>query len=172
MSRDVVTDANVFINLVRADLVALLAQVTDREFVIPDAVLEEITYPEQRTVIDDAIADGTLRLVRLEDPDGLADYAALRDRMGRGEATCLALAGLNAEWLLASDERRVFRRIAIARIGVERILTTPGIILHMIKGGVLGVEEADRAKAKLEAHRFKMAFESFRTLIDDDRNEH
>ena len=91
--------------------------------------------------------------------------------MGQGEATCLALACLNAEWLLASDERRVFRRIAIARIGVERILTTPAIVLQMIKGGVLDVEEADRAKAKLEAHRFTMAFESFRSLIEDDRNE-
>ena len=82
------------------------------------------------------------------------------------------LACQTAEWLLASDDRRVFRRIAIARNGVERILTTPGIILHLIKGGVLCVEEADRAKAKLEAHRFKMSFESFRALIEDGRNEH
>ena len=47
-----------------------------------------------------------------------------------------------------------------------------GIILHMVKGGVLGVEDADRAKAKLEARRFRMAFESFHALIEDGRDEH
>ena len=42
----------------------------------------------------------------------------------------------------------------------------------MVKGGVLGVEDADRAKAKLEARRFRMAFESFHALIEDGRDEH
>ena len=60
------------------------------------------------------------------------------------------------------------------RVGLVgwRGMVAPGIILHLIKGGVLCVEEADRAKAKLEAHRFKMSFESFRALIEDSRNEH
>ena len=169
MALVVVTDASVLINLVHAELIEVLSRDTDHEFVIPDAVHNEIRLPEQRSVVDAALTDGLLRLVRLEGQDGLEDFAALRSQMGIGEASCLALARINADWLLASDERGAFRRIAIGRIGESRLLTTPGIMLHLIKRKLLTVDAADCALKLLATRRFRTRFSSFRELLDNDQ---
>ena len=75
--------------------------------------------------------------------------------MGLGEAACLAAAE-HRGWLLASDERRVFRRIACERIGEARVLTTPSILSLAVKTGVIRVGELRDAKTKLERNRFRM----------------
>jgi NAD(P)-dependent dehydrogenase (short-subunit alcohol dehydrogenase family) len=54
---------------------------------------------------------------------------------------------------------------ALARLGPRRILTTPGLYVLAIRGGVVSVEEADGDKVTLEACRFKMDFASFRDLV-------
>jgi predicted nucleic acid-binding protein len=84
--------------------------------------------------------------------------------MGAGEAATLALA-CEKGWAIASDEKKAFRRQALARLGRGNILTTPGIYVAAIEAGLLSVEEADRDKAKLEAQRFTMSFPSFRELL-------
>lgn len=167
MALIVVTDASVLINLVHADMVGILARDPDHEFALSDSVHDEIKSPEQRTVVDAAISAGNLRLVRLEGHDGLEDYASLRGQMGPGEASCLALARLNSDWLVASDERGAFRRIALTRIGPTRLLTTPGIMLHLIKCDVISVDAADAALALLAKRRFRTRFTSFRELLGE-----
>ena len=91
-------------------------------------------------------------------------FAELRRQMGAGEAATLALASQRG-WAIASDEKKAFRRQALARLGRGSILTTPGIYVAAIEAGLLSVEEADRDKAKLEAQRFTMSFPSFRELL-------
>jgi len=80
--------------------------------------------------------------------------------MGKGESACLAIAQ-RRKWIIASDEKRRFRREAVKRLGEGKILTTPGILLMAIKVGILSVEEADKAKVILEGRRFKRTFKSF-----------
>lgn len=164
--RTVVLYTDVLTNLVRTGLYAASPLVTELKFVLPEAVLHTIRDRSHCVAIEGAIADGSLRLVRVEQPDAFATYAELKDEMGKGEAECLALAANDAEWLLGSDQRRHFRRVAIQKIGTSRIVTTPGIILQIVRCGVLSIEEADQAKAILEAHHFPMAFASFRELLD------
>jgi predicted nucleic acid-binding protein len=84
--------------------------------------------------------------------------------MGMGEAACLALAVSQRAWI-ASDEKRVFRREAEARLGPGSILNTPGLLLLGIRRGFLTVEEADELKTVLAAKRFRMKLESFRELV-------
>ena len=84
--------------------------------------------------------------------------------MGRGEAACLALA-VTENWIVASDEKRRFRREALARLGEGRILTTPGLMVLAIRAGIITIEEADQAKAVLETKRFTMGFASFNEFI-------
>jgi len=69
------------------------------------------------------------------------------------------------QWLIASDEKKKFRRETLARLGTGRLLNTPGILTLAITGGVLTVEDADQAKAALELHRFTMSFRSFRDVL-------
>jgi predicted nucleic acid-binding protein len=131
--------------------------------VTPD-VLAEIVQPDQKLQVDGALAAGILRIEELSDPEMLALFAELRHLMGAGEAASLALAA-HKGWAVASDEKRAFRREALARLGQSRILTTPGLYLVAIRSGLLSVEEADTDKARLEARKFRMDFSSFRDLL-------
>ncbi len=164
-TRIVVTDANVLINLIHVGRLDLLAGLGGFEFVVPDHVDAEITDPSQRAVLSEAAQRDVLRTVSLNELPAIALYAELASRLGRGEAACLALAATRG-WIVASDEKKRFRREAEARLGVDRILTTPGIFVLAIRRGLLSVQQADADKAALEQRRFKMSFASFRDVID------
>jgi predicted nucleic acid-binding protein len=134
------------------------------EFVIVDQVEEEITRPEQAIVLRHAIDVGWLRREAVDTIEGLSIFADLARIMGRGEAACLALAETR-RWYVASDEKKVFRREALVRIGHGKILTTAGLIVLAIRANLLTIDQADAIKIVLEAKRFRMAFTSFRDII-------
>jgi predicted nucleic acid-binding protein len=159
-----VTDANVLINLIYVDAIGIVAALPDYEFVVADAVAEEITDARQTAALQTAFEKNLLRKESVTEPIALALFAELVQIMGRGEAASLALAATRA-WYLACDEKRVFRRKALELVGENRMVTTPGIIILCIRAGLTTVEEADRMKAILETKRFKMTFRSFRDVV-------
>ncbi|MGA2721590.1 MAG: hypothetical protein ABSG79_04170 [Bryobacteraceae bacterium] len=131
--------------------------------VTPD-VLAEIVLPDQKQQVDGAVAGGILRIEELSSPETIALFAELRHLMGAGEAASLALA-IHKGWAVASDEKRAFRREAVARLGQGRILTTPGLYVLAIRAGLLSVAEADADKACLDVRKFKMEISSFWDLV-------
>jgi predicted nucleic acid-binding protein len=159
--RVVVTDTNVLINLIHVDALGLLGSLSGFEFVVVDDVVQEITRPEQAHALSAAMTHGWIRRVSLDKPEGIALFAELVRVVDRGEAASLSWAVVENA-VIACDEKRVFRREALARVGEARMLTTPGIFVLAIRLKLLTVDEADRMKATLEANRFKMAFTSFR----------
>jgi predicted nucleic acid-binding protein len=163
-TRIVVTDANILINLIHAEALELLGRLDGYEFTVIDQVEAEIVRPEQAAALRQAIEAGWLRRETVATIDGLTIFADLVRIMGRGEAACLALAETR-DWYIASDEKKAFRREALARLGHGRILTTAGLVILMIRAGILTVAEADAIKAILEANRFRMAFSSFREVV-------
>ncbi|MBN8728904.1 MAG: hypothetical protein J0L64_00055 [Acidobacteria bacterium] len=162
--RVVITDASVLINLTHTGHIPLLGCTPGYRFLVSEEVVEEITDPWQRDLVDRAISDGTVERTKVEAPAELAVYAELTLILGSGESACLALASCRG-WYLACDERRVFLREVRARIGEHRLLNTPGLYVHWIRSGLLTVAEADEAKLKLESQRFKMTFGSFGELV-------
>lgn len=162
----VVTDANILINFMRAERLSLFGALTSFEFVLPAEVVAEITDPVQQEQLEAALTRGELRTIVLEDISELTTYAELRRMMGKGEAACLALAEARG-WIVASDEKKRFRREVRARLGEGRLVTTAGLFVLAIRAGLLSVEEADQAKAMLERHRFRMKFQSFRELVTE-----
>ncbi len=164
--RVVVTDANILINLMHVGCLDLLGTLPAFTFVIPEHVVAEITDPGQQQHLAAALARGALRQEAITDLHELAIYAELRRLMGQGEAACLALAEARG-WIVASDEKRRFRREVQARLGQGRLVTTAGLFVLAIRAGTLSVEQADQAKAVLEQHRFRMTFGSFRELLED-----
>lgn len=160
--RLVLTDANVLINLAQVDRLDLLSDLQDLDFCIPQEVLAEVI--RERVRVEEALHRGHLRELLLGETGELALFADLRQIMGMGEAACLAMA-VHRGALIASDEKRVFKREAEARLGPGRLLNTPGLLLLTIRRGILTVDEADNLKRDLEALRFRMKFESFRELI-------
>ena len=160
----VITDTSILINLSHTGHLALLGKVAGLRFVVPDEVIAEVTEPEQLRILEAALADGSLNRESIASPDELSIFAELSQILGSGESACLALAS-NRGWLVACDEKRIFLREARSRLGDGRILNTPGIYVLWVRSGLLTLEDADTAKAVLEANRFKMNFASFREVI-------
>lgn len=163
----VLADANLLINLIHVGRLLLLGNLPGYRFMVPDAVIAEVTVEDQRAQLTQAVAAGAVLLCTLTDPAGLAEFADLRTIMGAGEAACLVLAEANG-WSIASDEKRAFRREVHMRIGRDRLLSTPNIYIQGIKAGLLTVAEADADKALLATKRFVMKFGSFNELLDGD----
>ena len=162
----IVTDANILINLIHVERLELLGVLSAYRFVVPDHVAVEITIPEQQQQLQGALDRHDLAQESLTTPEELALYAELHRVMGQGEAACLALAESRG-WLIASDERRRFRREVFARLGEGRLVTTAGLFVLAIRAGILTVEEADQMKAVLEQRRFRMTFASFRDVLSE-----
>lgn len=162
--RVVVTDTNILINLMHIGRLDLLGKLPPYSFVVPEEVVQEVKEPTQSQAIQTAISSGFLQVVRLTDPSELTVYADLIQFLGIGEAACLTLAQCRS-WLIASDERRKFYRETTARLGLERLLNTAGILIHAIKLHVITIEEADQAKSLLEQRKFILKFASFRDAL-------
>jgi predicted nucleic acid-binding protein len=162
--RVVVTDTNILINLIHIGRLDLLGKLASYSFVIPEEVVKEVSEPNQANALQTAISSGLLVEVQLADPAELKVYADLIQILGSGEAACLSLAQCR-HWLIASDEKKKFRRETLARLGAGRMLNTPGILSLAISGGIITVEDADHAKAVLEQNRFIMSFASFRDVV-------
>jgi predicted nucleic acid-binding protein len=160
----VVTDANVLINLMHVESLRILARLDGMRFVVVDEVIAEITDSDQARAIALAVQSGWISKESLQEPTGLELFATLVQTLGRGEAASLALAS-TCGYAIACDEKRVFRREAVARLGDRRILTTPGIMVMAIRAGVLSVAEADRMKETLARRRFVMSFASFKDVV-------
>lgn len=160
----VVTDANVLINLIHADLLALLGGLPPYRFVVPDHVVNEITYAPQRKKLDAAIAARSPAVVSITSTDALAIFSELVQVMGRGEAASLALAETTGSYIACDERKGPFRRESLKRLGEGRVLGTQSIILHAIRMKRITVERADQAKTVLEANHFKMDFVSFGDL--------
>jgi len=164
-ARIVVTDANVVINLIHVGLLARVPAAVGMAFVVTDEVAAEVVVPAHRAALESVLADGTWMRLSLVSADEMAIFADLLPIMGAGEASSLALAQAR-NYLVASDERRAFRREARARVGETRIVDTPGLMVLAIRNGHMTVAEADGFKAVLETKRFVMRFTSFADVVN------
>jgi predicted nucleic acid-binding protein len=111
-----VTDANVLINFMHVQRLALLGALPAFTFMVPDPVVAEITDPGHVQQLQEALQRQALRQEAITALPELTAYAELRRIMGQGEAACLAMAAARG-WMVASDERRRFRREVLARLG-------------------------------------------------------
>lgn len=160
----VALDASVLINFIRIGRIELLGNLPAMTFMVPNEVENEITDGTQAAALKEATAAGHLQQTAMTDPAELEHHVTLTRYLGKGEAACLTLAKTRG-WSLASDEKRLFWRTAIAEIGETRILTTPDLIVHAIRADLASVEEADRWKRLLAERRFRMKFDSFAELL-------
>ena len=162
--RSVLVDANALINFIHMGQLDLLEKLKGYRFLVPEHVAAEITREDQAEAVEEAVQCGILEQTVITDMKEIADYAEFHRTLGQGESACLAVA-LSRGFSVASDEKGVFRRLVLAKIGQERLLTTPDLILAAIRLRLITVTQADRWKARLEMYRFKMTFQSFSELL-------
>ena len=161
---DVATDTCVLINLAMVSRLDLLKLIPPYIFHSASEVLGEIEDPDQRTVVDQAIAAGYLDEVKLDQRGELDLYVAFNATLGKGESACLAL-GKSRGWAIATDESKDPRWKKVISGAGFAIINTPGILLAAIRAGELTVTAADEIKIRLEQRRFKMKFDSFASLV-------
>jgi predicted nucleic acid-binding protein len=159
----VVGDACVLINFLVAGCLDSLTQNPLFHFVVTEHVVSEITEPSQAEALSAAISAGHITVITVNNPEELATFGELRRFLGSGESAALA-AAFHRNLVFATDDRRT-RREADKRLGTGRLLTTPGILLAAIQGGILTVQEADKIKVTLEKNRFRMSFVTFADLL-------
>jgi predicted nucleic acid-binding protein len=159
----VVIDTSVLINLFHGELLELLGK-TSHRWLVPQAVLEELTEHGQRARVEDFIEVGILE--RIEDAvlPGSVLFERWSQQLGKADAACVALASIHGT-LVATDERRAMKRAIENELGKGRIVTTPDLIVTFIREGILTVDQADEVKAVLERNRFKIKVQSFRDLL-------
>ena len=162
----VALDASVLINFLILNRVGILADLSGYRFVVLDAVEQEVRRPRQKVTLAAAFEQRLVDRAGAATPQELEIFAEHRRVMGLGEAACLAAAEVRG-WMLASDERRLFRRLARERIGDSRILTTPAILVRAVETGVITVEELRGAKEELERNRFRVPPEAFGGLVSE-----
>lgn len=167
----VVADTCIVVNFILAGRLDLLEHHADYHFVVTEHTREETRVPAELQELEAAIAAGDLEEIQVDDPEELAIFATLNAVVGRGEAAAIAVAEKRG-WVVATDEKKRTRREVEARLGKERLLTTPGVLLKAILNGAISLAEADGIKAKLEQHRFVMDFASFADLVALDGPPH
>lgn len=145
-TRTVVVDTTVVINLIKAGRLDLLGVMKGWEFVVPDQVVEEVTYPEEAGALQQAFETGEVHRESATAHAEIAMYAELKQRMGKGEAACLAMAACRG-WMMASDDRgRAFLRLAQREISECRLIGTSDIVRIGLRQGALSAEDADRIR--------------------------
>lgn len=160
----VLLDACLLINLFYAERSDLLAELTGYDFRVTSLVIDEIRDPKQKADLETLLEKGTLRFEPVTHREVILETEKLAKILGRGEASCLALAWKTG-WAAGTDDGKARRLNEKAKKPVH-LLTTPDLIVMAIKKGLLTTEEADKIKERLEGNRFLMAFESFRDFAD------
>lgn len=157
---DVACDTCVLINFLIIKRMDILKMLPQYRFIVLDAVDVEITKQSQRNHMVTAYSEQIVYKADRPSVSELVLFEKLTRDMGKGEAACLA-AAQERGCMLASDEKKAFRRIAVERIGENRIVGTESILVAAIKNGSITVRDADKAKEKLEQASYKMSFSSF-----------
>lgn len=162
----VIADTSVLINFLRAERLDLLRHHADYRIVVTEHVRREVTYPNQSAELEAALSAEDIDEIQLTDPTELRLFAELNAVLGRGESAAIAVAA-NRRWVIAMDELGRARREVYERVGRNRLINTPGLILSCIRGSAITVTEADDIKAALESQgqSFAFSFESFGDLI-------
>lgn len=162
-ARWVAVDTTVLINFLNGGCLDLFERLPSYVFRIPEEVDTEITDAAQRAELAALFARGLVERTALSSVGELTLFTRLTNRLGLGESSCIAMARERG-WLVACDDRRAVTT-ANRQLGVGRVVNTPGLLLLGIRAKVLSVSGADAIKSILEQHRFKMAFDSFASLV-------
>lgn len=162
----VVADASVLINFLRAGHLGLLRHHEGYRIVVTEHVRGEVRYPDQAAELAEAITAGDIEETQVTDTVELEIFAELNAVLGRGESASIAVAS-NRGWIIAMDEVGRARREVHERIGRNRLINTPGLILSCVRNGAVTVAEADGIKERLEfqGQSFAVEFESFGDLL-------
>jgi predicted nucleic acid-binding protein len=151
--RDVATDTSLVLNFLRIDRMDILGALPGFRFCVLNHVIEEVTQEPHEARLQAALAQGHVVEFELTDLNAIADYDSLRENLGDGEAATIA-AARHEQWIVGMDEKGRAKSEAIARVGDQNLLNTPGVLVHAVRVGLLTLEEAEQLRLDLAAQNY------------------
>jgi len=132
----VLVDNTVLSNFAKVNRLDLLRKAFDRVYVT-EQVLEEFRLGVKRGVLPNVDVD--FEVLKLKDEE-LELYNALRVKLGKGEASCLAIAKHRNMKVLTddSDARKMANVLGVPVSG------TIGVLVRCVKKGVISKEDGNR----------------------------
>ena len=152
---DVATDTSLLLNFLRIDRADILGALTGFRFHVLNHVVNEVTKEPHVSRLQTALAQNYVTQFVLTDLEAIADYAALRAKLGDGEAATIASAGY-LQWVVGLDEKGRARREAAARVGTHNLLNTPGILVLAVRTGLLTLDIAEQIRLDLARYRYQI----------------
>lgn len=159
----VLLDTCILINMFRGECTDILGSLVQYDFRVTSHVVNEITDPEQQSVLRRLIEHGVLSVELVSDNSTIQDIEFYMHRLAAGEASCLAVAKHN-NWIVGTDDGLAIR-IVEREIASNKVITTPGLLVTAIRYGIVSIEEADSIKELLETDKFRMSFKSFSEIV-------
>jgi predicted nucleic acid-binding protein len=167
-----IADTSVLINFLNVDGMHLIGRHRPA-CVVTQHVIDEVTdfYPKQRERLKAAIRSGHLvEVISVADSAEVDLFRRLMEpgRLGAGESSATAVA-INRGYSLAVDDRRAARdaKALAASEGVSlEVLGTTDIIVRLIRGNQLSLEQADVLLVSWRTqYRFNPPIRSFSELM-------
>ena len=161
----IVVDTSVLLNFVKVGRIDLM-QFIGVSLLLPDDVYAEVTRPEQRAVVDRAVAAGVLIRETIADLAEVVLFAerAQSGRFGPGERATMAVALVRGS-AVAIQERPAQAEM-LRRNRHAKIITTEDIIICAIRSGAITVADADALLVEWRTrHRFASRLATFRDFF-------
>jgi len=136
------------------------------EFLVPDNVRGEVKSTGEAQMVAEAVRDGRLQAVSLTSEQELSMFGALTSSRLLGVGECAALTLAVCRGLVIAVDDKEARRRAVAMYGFGRFVGTAELVVAAIRGGLIGVAEADAIKrCWQEQFRFRLGFGSFGEVV-------
>lgn len=164
----VIVDTSVLLNFILIDRLDLLANHPGYRFAITNHVRAEVSgqYPKEVQRLESSLQRQQFEEIVIDGFDELKLFAELHATKGLGYGECSAIAGAVHRGLALAIEDRTARNHAQRLFPKLQLIDTEGLIVSLIRSGVLNVSQADVIKDDWETnHRFALKFRSFREKL-------
>jgi predicted nucleic acid-binding protein len=131
----ILLDASSVIDLINGQILGVILELPDHEFVIGPQALGECSkrHPE----IDQAIADGRILLAADEQIPAQRFIELLSElELGFGETECMVLSEFCEEYVICCDDKRA-RAVGTTKFGSGRVTGTIALIRKCVSAGLL-----------------------------------
>jgi len=165
------TDTTVLSNSAAVGRLDLLQQLFGRIF-ISNEVFEEVADGRDEgydfyAAVDEQIypfnRQGWIELVSMAGDEELRYYHSLPRRLGKGEASCLAIAR-HRGWIFLSDDRLARETARTWQIALSGTL---GVLVQAVKRGLLAAEAGDQLLQEMIERGYRSPYSTLRLLLDD-----
>lgn len=149
----IILDTCILIHFANLDRFNILKKMSDNEFLTTENVISEITNETQLKKVKHCINSGLIKVVKLIDTKVMEDYFNLCKRLGKGEASCIALATAN-NWIVCSDDKKRVPQTVRNRLGPNHLITTDSLIGIAVSKGI--ISEREKSEILKELTRISM----------------